>query len=255
MTTGPTTADAGRDSLRRRVESWAERLRVRPRLVRLRRMTRKWGSCSTGGVVTLASDLHEQTPDFQDFVIAHELLHLRIPNHGKLFRAVLAAHFPDLEIQDACRPSPRPRAKSGATRGPLRRRQTGACIGRYRWIDRALQELERAPGEAVAKGWPEILPATIAEARRLLYAIHPCRTPPVAVYPTEAGRIGIDFDSRAAHAAVHLEVGNDGSASFIGVSPVPDCRQYRGRSSDLPNDLLWERLGWLDERPGPEETE
>lgn len=253
MTNGPTMADAGRDLLRRRVESWAERLRVRPRLVRLRRMTRKWGSCSTGGVVTLAADLHDQPPDFQDFVIAHELLHLRIPNHGKLFRAVLAAHFPDLEFHDACRPAPRP--KGGAVRGPGRRRRAGACLGRFRWIDRALRELEGAPGKAAAEGLPEILPATIGEARRLLYALQHCRTPPVAVYPTEAGRIGIDFDSRADHAAVHIEVGNDGSGSFIGVSPVPDCRQYRGPSSDLPNDLLWERLRWLDERPGTEETE
>ncbi|MEX2535176.1 MAG: M48 family metallopeptidase [Trueperaceae bacterium] len=31
---------------------------------------------------------------FQDFVIAHELLHLRVPNHGKLFKALMTAHVP-----------------------------------------------------------------------------------------------------------------------------------------------------------------
>jgi len=40
-------------------------------------MTRKWGSCSTAGTITLAADLVEQEPEFQDFVIVHELLHLR----------------------------------------------------------------------------------------------------------------------------------------------------------------------------------
>jgi hypothetical protein len=48
-------------------------------------MTRKWGSCSMRGTVTLAADLIEQDRHFQDFVVAHELLHLRVPNHGRLF--------------------------------------------------------------------------------------------------------------------------------------------------------------------------
>jgi hypothetical protein len=37
---------------------------------------------------------------FQDFVIAHELLHLRVVTHGRLFRALMSAHVPgwrDLE--------------------------------------------------------------------------------------------------------------------------------------------------------------
>ena len=84
-----------RRRLRTRVDSWAQRLGVHPRLVRVQRMTRKWGSCSTSGIITLAIDLAEQEVGFQDFVIAHELLHLRVPNHGKLFKALLAVHVPD----------------------------------------------------------------------------------------------------------------------------------------------------------------
>jgi predicted metal-dependent hydrolase len=57
-------------------------------------MTRKWGSCSTAGTITLAEDLAEQEPGFQDFVIVHELLHLRVPTHGRLFKALMTAHVP-----------------------------------------------------------------------------------------------------------------------------------------------------------------
>ena len=73
---------------------------MRPRSVRIQRMTRKWGSCSTLGTVTLAADLADREAGFQDFVIAHELLHLRVPNHGKLFKALLAAHLPDWKQHD-----------------------------------------------------------------------------------------------------------------------------------------------------------
>jgi predicted metal-dependent hydrolase len=63
--------------------------------VRVQRMTRKWGSCSTGGIITLARDLADQSPRFQDFVIAHELLHLRVRNHGKVFKALMSVYVPD----------------------------------------------------------------------------------------------------------------------------------------------------------------
>ena len=92
--------------LRRRVDAWSRRLKVRPRLVRVQRMTRKWGSCSTSGVVTLAVDLAGREPGFQDFVVAHELLHLRVPNHGRLFKVLLSAHLPGWREYDVRRPVP-----------------------------------------------------------------------------------------------------------------------------------------------------
>ena len=87
--------EESRQSIRNRVACWAQKLGVRPRIVRVQKMTRKWGSCSTLGIVTLAIDLADQEPGFQDFVIAHELLHLRVPNHGKLFKALMTVHLPD----------------------------------------------------------------------------------------------------------------------------------------------------------------
>ncbi len=80
--------------LKSRVRSWAKRLRVSPNSVRIQRMTQKWGSCSTLGTVTLASDLANCDFHFQDFVIVHELLHLRFPNHGRLFKTLLTTHVP-----------------------------------------------------------------------------------------------------------------------------------------------------------------
>jgi len=89
--------------LRCRVEWWAKRLRVSPQRVRIQRMTRKWGSCSVAGTITLAADLRRQKAAFQDFVIVHELMHLRVRKHGRLFRALMTAHVPGWRALDVAR--------------------------------------------------------------------------------------------------------------------------------------------------------
>jgi|LakMenEpi03Aug12_release.lakeMendotaPanAssembly.Ray.scaffolds.fasta_scaffold323571_1 predicted metal-dependent hydrolase len=84
---------SAKDRLRAHIAEWAVRLRVEPRQVRIQKMRRKWGSCSVAGCVTFADDLTKRPHAFQEFVIVHELLHLRIRNHGKLFCAVLRTHL------------------------------------------------------------------------------------------------------------------------------------------------------------------
>ena len=54
------------------------------------------------GTITLAIDLDEQNEGFQDFVIAHELLHLKVANHGRLFKALMTTHVPGLAIAKHC---------------------------------------------------------------------------------------------------------------------------------------------------------
>ena len=79
--------------LRAEVMAWAERLGVTPREVRVRPMRRKWASCSSAGRLTFNSELLRQPSAFRAEVIVHELLHLQVPNHGRLFRALLRAHL------------------------------------------------------------------------------------------------------------------------------------------------------------------
>jgi predicted metal-dependent hydrolase len=79
--------------LKAEVAAWAKLMKVTPNQVHVRRMTHKWGSCSTNGRVTLADDLRIQPPDERKEVIVHELLHLKVPNHGKLFKTLLRAYL------------------------------------------------------------------------------------------------------------------------------------------------------------------
>lgn len=52
-------------------------------------MRRKWASCSPAGVVTFSSDLLMEDRAFGEAVIVHELLHLKIRNHGRLFQSLV----------------------------------------------------------------------------------------------------------------------------------------------------------------------
>ena len=81
-------------NLKAMIQEWAQKLRVKPRVIRVQRMTRKWGSCSSAGTVSFALDLMQKPKHFQEYVVAHELLHLRVHNHGKLFKATMGVHFP-----------------------------------------------------------------------------------------------------------------------------------------------------------------
>ena len=80
--------------LTRRTMHWAARLKVNPSRVVIRELPTKWGSCSPDGVVTFAADLAAAEQDFQDYVIVHELLHLRYQSHGRRFKAVMTAVVP-----------------------------------------------------------------------------------------------------------------------------------------------------------------
>ena len=75
-----------------------KRIRVRPCQLRLQPMRHKWASCSTRGTVSFSTEVLAQSPAFREYVIVHELLHLKVPNHGKLFKTLLRAYIPNFEI-------------------------------------------------------------------------------------------------------------------------------------------------------------
>ncbi len=85
------------EDLRKEVRRWAAKIGVVPRRVQIQRMSTKWASCSTSGRIYLSRDLLSETRAFRAVVIVHELLHLSVPNHGKLFKSLMNAYIPRWE--------------------------------------------------------------------------------------------------------------------------------------------------------------
>ena len=65
-----------------------------PRLL-LRGMTTRWGSTSPNGRITLNLKLIQVPKPYIDYVVLHELCHLREPHHGQAFYRLLDRVLPD----------------------------------------------------------------------------------------------------------------------------------------------------------------
>jgi predicted metal-dependent hydrolase len=67
---------------------------TKPRL-QVKAMRTRWGSLSKGGVLTLNPDLIRAPKECIEYVVCHELCHLRHHDHGNGFHRLLTARMPD----------------------------------------------------------------------------------------------------------------------------------------------------------------
>jgi predicted metal-dependent hydrolase len=74
---------------------FAERLGVRVTRLSLSSAKTRWGSANAGGAIRLHWRLVQYPLATIDYVVAHELAHLREMNHGPRFWAVVGSVVPD----------------------------------------------------------------------------------------------------------------------------------------------------------------
>lgn len=67
----------------------------RPTDLVLRTMKRRWGSCTSKGVITLSTELIKLPDIYTEYVITHELCHLKHHNHGSGYYNLLSQLFPN----------------------------------------------------------------------------------------------------------------------------------------------------------------
>ncbi len=72
-----------------------EELRFEPSGLVIRQLKSRWGSCSSKGKITFNSELVKLDPVLIDYVIIHELCHLKHHNHGPDFHKMLGELIPD----------------------------------------------------------------------------------------------------------------------------------------------------------------
>ncbi len=68
-----------------RVKRWSQAMQLFPSQVKLREQRTRWGSCSSRGVINLNWRLMVFNPEIIDYVIIHELSHLKHMDHSQNF--------------------------------------------------------------------------------------------------------------------------------------------------------------------------
>jgi predicted metal-dependent hydrolase len=86
------------DQFHRRMAAWkpwCKKHHLPVAVLQIRRMPKRWGSAGMGGRIALNPELIHAPMRCIDYVIVHEICHLRHPNHDRAFYRLLASLLPD----------------------------------------------------------------------------------------------------------------------------------------------------------------
>lgn len=83
--------------LPQKVAVFAEQMGVSYQAVRIRHQKTRWGSCSSKGNINLNCLLMCTPEHVQNYVVVHELCHLKQMNHSPLFWQTVASVLPDYQ--------------------------------------------------------------------------------------------------------------------------------------------------------------
>ena len=85
------------DELPARLMELAARLHLTVRHVTIRDQRTRWGSCSARGRISLNWRLIQMPDPVRDYVLLHELMHLKEANHSRRFWRLVASVCPDYQ--------------------------------------------------------------------------------------------------------------------------------------------------------------
>jgi predicted metal-dependent hydrolase len=81
--------------LREYVHKWESITGLKVEEWTIRKMRTRWGSCNTRSrKIIFNLDLIKKKPEFIEYVVLHEIVHIKIPNHGSTFKAMLDKYIP-----------------------------------------------------------------------------------------------------------------------------------------------------------------
>jgi len=67
--------------------------------IRIKSLRKRWGSCTSRGIITLNTQLSKVPSSCADFVLLHELAHIQELNHSQHFYTLLNSLMPDWRTQ------------------------------------------------------------------------------------------------------------------------------------------------------------
>ncbi|MBE0498933.1 MAG: M48 family metallopeptidase [Campylobacterales bacterium] len=78
-----------------RVEFWKNTMGLEFKSLRFYCARRRWGSCNSNGVITLNPYTMKLSQEMIDYVVVHELAHLKQMNHSAAFYSIVQTYIPE----------------------------------------------------------------------------------------------------------------------------------------------------------------
>jgi predicted metal-dependent hydrolase len=79
------------------VNQHAQRKQLIPRTIKIKTQKSRWGSCGINNDININWLLIVAPPEVLEYVVVHELCHIKIRNHSANFWALVAEHLPDYQ--------------------------------------------------------------------------------------------------------------------------------------------------------------
>lgn len=92
---------AAQEDFSARVAYWSPKVGVLATRVGVRTQRTRWGSCSSKGHLSLNAALMLAPESVRDYVVVHELCHLKEMNHSARFWALVEKILPDYKREEA----------------------------------------------------------------------------------------------------------------------------------------------------------
>jgi len=89
--------ELAKEYLAEELELYASRMQLSFSEFKVRKMRRRWGSCSSRGVLTFNTELMKLNKEMITYVVVHELAHLQYMNHSKAFHELVRKTLPDAD--------------------------------------------------------------------------------------------------------------------------------------------------------------
>jgi len=88
-----------KESISPLINYWSEKMKLYPSQVGYRNNRSRWGSCNHKNHISFNTNLAKMHPHFIEYVVVHELAHIKHKNHSKEFWAEVEKYLPDYKTR------------------------------------------------------------------------------------------------------------------------------------------------------------
>ena len=89
------------EKIKPRVKKWCDITNLKPADLKLRKLNKRWGSCTSNNEIIINFDAVKLPFILIDYVVVHELSHIKIKDHSKNFWDLVGKFMPDYKELDS----------------------------------------------------------------------------------------------------------------------------------------------------------